>query len=184
MADDALRRTRRSVLKAGVAATAGALAGAAPVGAFVLPPDGPRVLTREQHALLEELTEILIPADEHSGGARAAGVAAYIDAMLAEEFDGALKGAFLAGLTLVDDLARQRHGRGLLAIAPAEREAIVATLAEGEGDPQTAGARFFVELKRRTVRGYYTSRVGIHDELGYKGNTMQQEYSGIDVSGE
>jgi len=39
-----------------------------------------------------------------------------------------------------------------------------------------------VALKRRTVRGYYTSQLGIHDEMNYKGNTMQEEYSGIDVS--
>ena len=79
-------------------------------------------------------------------------------------------------------MAQQRHGRGFLALSAAEREAIVATMAEGEADPKTDEARFFVALKRRTVRGYYTSRLGIHDELNYKGNTMQEEYSGIDVS--
>jgi gluconate 2-dehydrogenase gamma chain len=176
------RTTRRSILRAGAAVTAGAIAGAVPAGAFAMPADGPRVLTREQYALLDELTEILIPADDHSGGARAAGVAAWIDAMLAEEFDAGTKASFVAGLGLVDRLTRQRHGRSLLALAPADREAIVATLAEGEGDPQTDEARFFVQLKRRTVKGYYTSRIGMHDEMNYKGNTMQEDYSGIDVS--
>ncbi len=61
-------------------------------------------------------------------------------------------------------------------------EAFVATLAEGEAGPKTDEARFFVTLKRRTLRGYYTSRIGIHDEMNYKGNTMQEEYAGIDVS--
>ena len=51
-------------------------------------------------------------------------------------------------------------------------------MAEGEANPKTDEARFFVALKRRTVRGYYTSRLGIHDELNYKGNTMQEEYRG------
>jgi hypothetical protein len=179
---DGIRPTRRTILKAGAAATAGAMAGAVPAGAFALPADGPKVLTRQQHALLDELTEILIPADDHSGGARAAGVAAWIDAMLAEEFDADAKASFLAGLGLVDRIARQRHQRPFLDLGSADREAIVAALAEGEGDPQTDGARFFVQLKRRTVKGYYTSRIGIHDELNYKGNTMQENYSGIDVS--
>ena len=102
------------------------------LSAFTLPADGPRALTRDQYALLDELTEILIPADEHSGGARAAGVAAYIDAMLAEEFDASVKASFVSGLALVDGLAQQRHGRAFLALSPAEREAIVATMAEGE----------------------------------------------------
>ena len=56
-------------------------------------------------------------------------------------------------------------------------------MASGEADPKTEEHRFFVELKRRTVKGYYTSRIGIHDDLQYKGNTMQEEYSGVDVSG-
>ena len=43
------------------------------------PPSAPKFFTRAQYALVDELTEILIPADEHSGGARAAGVVTYID---------------------------------------------------------------------------------------------------------
>ena len=173
--------TRRTVLKAGAVAAAGSMA-AVPLSAFTLPAEGPRVFTRDQFALLDELTEILIPADDHSGGARAAGVAAYIDAMLAEEFDASVKSAFLAGLALVESLAQRSHARRFLALSAGEREAIVSTMAEGERDPKTDETRFFVALKRRTVRGYYTSRVGIHDEMNYKGNTMQEEYSGVDVS--
>jgi hypothetical protein len=178
---DAPNLTRRAVLKAGAIAAATTVT-TTPLSAFTLSPNGPLALTRDQYALLDELTEILIPADDHSGGARAAGVAAYIDALLAEEFDTSVKASFVTGLALVDGLAQQRHSRRFLALSPADREAIVATMAEGEGDPKTDEARFFVTLKERTVRGYYTSRLGIHDEMEYKGNTMQEEYSGIDVS--
>ena len=178
---DAPHFTRRAVLKAGAAAAAATVA-VTPLSAFTLPAAGPRALTRDQYALLDELTEILIPADDHSGGARAAGVAAYIDGLLAEEFDQSVKTSFVAGLTLVDGLAQQRHGRHFLDLSTPEREAIVATMAEGEDDPKTDATRFFVSLKHRTVRGYYTSRIGIHDEMNYLGNTMQEEYSGIDVS--
>ena len=177
---DAPDLTRRAVLKAGAAVATTATA--TRLSAFTLPADGPRALTRDQFAVLEELTEILIPADEHSGGARAAGVPAYIDAMLADEFDASAKASFVSGLALVVAMAQQRHGKGFVALSAAEREAIVATIAEGEANPKTDEARFFVALKKRTVRGYYTSRLGIHDELNYKGNTMQEEYSGIDVS--
>jgi gluconate 2-dehydrogenase gamma chain len=178
---DAMPLTRRAVLKAGAVAAATSVASTR-LAAFTLPADGPRALTRDQYAMLDELTEIVIPADGHSGGARAAGVAAYIDATLAEEFDTAVKVSFVSGLTLVADMAQRRHSRPFLVLSPPEREAIVATMAEGEADPKTDEARFFVALKQRTVQGYYTSRLGIHDELQYKGNTMQEEYSGIDVS--
>jgi hypothetical protein len=39
---------------------------------------------------------------------------------------------------------------------------------------------FFHDLKELTVRGYYTSKIGIHDELEYKGNRILQEYVGCD----
>jgi hypothetical protein len=40
--------------------------------------------------------------------------------------------------------------------------------------------QFFHELKRLTVRGYYTSKIGIHDDLEYKGNRILQEFVGCD----
>jgi len=33
-------------------------------------------------------------------------------------------------------------------------------------------ARFFIGLKRMTVIGYYTSKIGIHGWLQYKGNRV------------
>ena len=40
--------------------------------------------------------------------------------------------------------------------------------------------RFFRELKHLTVRGYYTSKIGIHDEMEYKGNRLLLEFAGCD----
>src|SRR2546430_14046130 len=42
-----------------------------------------KFLTAAEYALLDELTELIIPADDHSPGARVAAVAAYIDGRLA-----------------------------------------------------------------------------------------------------
>ncbi len=40
--------------------------------------------------------------------------------------------------------------------------------------------QFFVELKRSTARGYYTSKSGIHADQEYKGNVYQPgEYAGF-----
>src|SRR3989441_9556661 len=46
-----------------------------------------KFLSPAEYALLDELTELIIPTDDHSPGARAAGVAAYIDGRLAESLD-------------------------------------------------------------------------------------------------
>jgi gluconate 2-dehydrogenase gamma chain len=176
--------TRRELLKA--AATAAALTplstGERLIGAVAGPGDAPRFFTRDQFALVDELAEIIIPADEHSGGARAAGVAAYIDARLADSFDEEPKQRWIDGLTRIDQVARDRKGARFMDLSPDDRLAIVTALASEEAKPESPEGKFFVELKRRTVRGYYSSKIGIHDEMEYKGNVLQEEYSGTDVS--
>ena len=144
-----------------------------------------RFFDAAEMALLDELTETILPKDEHSGGAREAGVAAYIDGRLAEYDPGipdlreeCLK--WKAGLATVDALAREISGTRFLEASPAQRIAVLQTLAAGEEDPKTDGERFFVELKGWTTFGYYTSRIGIHDEMEYKGNSLLTEFSGTD----
>ncbi len=54
----------------------------------------------------------------------------------------------------------------------------------GRGEkPTTVEGKFFGELKDRTsADAYYSSKIGLHDELEYKGNVLQEEYAGTDVS--
>ena len=51
-------------------------------------------------------------------------------------------------------------------------------MSRAETDPKTPLERFFVESKARTVQGYYTSKIGIHQELKYKGNQFLPEFVG------
>jgi Gluconate 2-dehydrogenase subunit 3 len=184
MGSGPLEVTRREVLKA--AATAAALApltnGERLIAAVAPATGAPRFLTRDQFALLDELTEILIPTDEHSAGARAAGVAAYIDGWLADRFTPEPKQRWTDGLARIDQVARDKKGAAFMALTPEDREAVVTVIAGEEANPQSPEGKFFVELKRLTARGYYSSKIGIHDELEYKGNVLQEEYSGTDVS--
>jgi len=175
---------RRDLLKAAATAAAATplVSGETLVAAVATPTAAPKFFTRAQYALVDELTEILIPADEHSGGARAAGVAAYIDRRLAETIEPEPKQRFVAGLTRVDQMAQEAKGTAFLSLSPADREAIVTKMAAEEEAPKSEEGTFFAQLKRHTVRGYYTSKIGIHDEMEYKGNTLQEEYSGTDVS--
>ena len=176
--------TRRDLLKAAATAAAATplVSGDRLLAAVAAPTSAPKFFTRAQYALVDELTEMLIPADEHSGGARAAGVVAYIDSRLAGAVESEPKQQFLAGLARVDQIARETKGGPFMSLTPADREVIVTAMAAEEKTPKSEEGKFFVELKRHTVRGYYTSKIGIHDEMEYKGNVMQEEYSGIDVS--
>lgn len=171
--------SRRDVLKA----TAGSVVAAqvTRLRAAAAAPDL-RFFTPDEFATADALCEILIPADEHSGGARAAGVARYIDRWLADAFTDEPRTTWRQGLELVNALAVRGHGRKFVELEPALQTTVVEGLAKAEAKPESAEDRFFVELKRRTVHAYYTSKVGIHDDLEYKGNVLLEEFAGTDVS--
>ena len=139
--------------------------------------------TPAQHTLVEELTETIIPADSHSGGAKAARVADYIDQALRESFDDSEKALWREGLRLVDIMSQHYHGKSFVSASPEEKIAVLTVLSDHDNMTDLPEVRFFIELKRMTVRGYYTSKIGIHDELQYKGNRILQEYVGCDDQG-
>jgi Gluconate 2-dehydrogenase subunit 3 len=49
------------------------------------------------------------------------------------------------------------------------------------GRKRTPLEAFFETTKRATIHGYYTSEIGIHKELRYKGNTILAEFVGCET---
>jgi hypothetical protein len=142
-----------------------------------------RFFTPSELALVDELTELIIPADDHSPGAKAAGVARYLDGRLAEAFPPAAQEThqlWRDGLARVEALAREMHGKSFMTASADERVAVLTAVSRNERTPKTLDERFFAELKGATVRAYYTSKIGIHQELQYKGNTVLAEFAGED----
>lgn len=130
-----------------------------------------KFFTDQEFAMVDELTDIIIPTDEKSGGAKAAGVAEYIDQTLAEAFDPQDRHEWRIQLSLIDLKSSKMHRCAFLQGDKKQQIAVVASL---EKEP------FFARLKGATVRGYYSSKIGIHDEMDYKGNSLQTgEYSGF-----
>ena len=169
--------TRRELIQL-TAATA--VAGATvPPGLAVEP--GLKFFSKEEFAMVDELSELIIPADEHSPGARAAQVAAYIDGRLAESFDDGPKRRWHEGLTRINSLSQEIHGRPFMESTPEQRVALLARIANNEEKPETPEEHFFQELKGRTARAYYTSKIGIHQEMEYKGNVLLQEFVGYEA---
>jgi Gluconate 2-dehydrogenase subunit 3 len=136
--------------------------------------------TATQHALVEELSETILPADSHSGGAKAAKVADFLDRYLRETSDEAQKALWREGLRLIDLMSQHYNEKSFVAASPAERIAVLTVLSDNHEMTDLPEVRFFKDLKHLTVRGYYTSKIGIHDELEYKGNRILQEYVGCD----
>ena len=115
--------------------------------------------TEDENKLLDQLMEMIIPADSHSPGAHATKTSLFADLMVATS-DSEIKKQWRDGLRLIREEARS------LSLTEALRKA-----AENEVNPKTDLERFFVLVKQMTVNGYYTSEVGIQGELGYIGNT-------------
>ena len=122
-----------------------------------------RFLTAPEHALLQDLMDIILPADAHSPGARAARTADFADWMLAHSA-----------------AAVQRRWREDLKWAAAQASAAeaIAGVAVNESNPTTEAERFFVRLKSMTVDGFYTSEIGIQKDLAYVGNQYLVKYEG------
>jgi hypothetical protein len=135
----------------------------------------------EEFAMLDELTELIVPADDHSPGARAAGVAAYLDGRLAESIDEERKTQWHEGLKRIDALAREMHGMPFMQAPPDERVAVLSRISQNEKQPQTSEEKFFVELKYSTASAYYSSKIGIHQDMEYPGNVLLPEFVGYEA---
>ncbi len=179
--------SRRDLIKLGAAAAVAASCGlgeslAAQSPAPATSTAGRTFFTPEELALVDELSELIIPTDDHSPGARAAKVAAYIDGQLAEAWEEKDKTEWRAGLRAVERLSRETSGKPFLQSSADERIAVLTRMAQNERRPQKPEEIFFAALKGRVVQAYYTSEIGIKQEMEYKGNSYLSEFAGVDVS--
>jgi hypothetical protein len=136
-----------------------------------------QALTAAQYATLDVLVDAIIPTDERSPGAREARVADYIDLLLSET-DAELRQQWFDGLAAVDAEASAQAGAPLAKLSAPQVEALLTAISVNERQPQTAAERFFVMTKRATIQGYYSSEIGIHKDLRYKGNQVLPEFHG------
>jgi hypothetical protein len=138
-----------------------------------------KFFTAAQHRTVDALTEVIIPSDERSPGARAARVADYLDFVL-NESSAEARQAWKDGLASLDAVSTTQFARPFADLTAEQQIAIVTEAARNEGSPTTPLEGFFGEAKGRTIHGYYTSEIGIHQELRYKGNQFLPEFIGCD----
>ena len=164
----ALKLIALGAMTPGMDALGAANHSAMPEGAAWTPADYElQFFTPAENQLLDQLTELIIPADAHSPGASAARVSLFADLMVATSTDS-VKAEWRNGLRLFKEAA----AKSSLADALAQ--------AADEGHPTTELERFFAVLKPMTVNGYYTSEIGIHQDLEYIGNTYVASFPGCD----
>lgn len=175
--------SRREMLGLTAAAVAATPLVKLPADAIVTATPPGKFLTAAELALVDELTELIIPTDDHSPGAKAAGVAAYIDYRLSISVEPDWRAKWRTGLKAVNGLSRDLNGKAFMDATAEQRVAVLTKMAAGEENPKTPEEHFFNELKRWTVTGYYTSSIGIHQDQEYKGNVIQPgEFAGYDAT--
>lgn len=137
-----------------------------------------KVLSAAQYATLAALAEAIIPADDRSPGAKDARVADYVDLLLSEGEDK-LRKDWMDGLAALDADAAGRYGVAFVALDAGQVEAMLTEVSRNEKAKERSPVeKFFVTAKQATIHGYYTSEIGIHKELRYKGNQILAEFVG------
>lgn len=158
---------------------------AVPAGTFADPnlvaPDlaWPRVLTDEQLALVRELGDLIIPADEHSPAASAIDAAAFVDEWVSAPFPDMARDrdTLLAGLDWIDEEARRIGSSSFVDLDGTDQQAICDRIcgAEPATDETRAAVAGFDLLRRLVAGAFYTTPAGLAD-LGYRGNTPQDSW--------
>lgn len=150
-------KSRREALRVLTASAAlPLLPSAAPAPAFT-----PTAFTPDEVAVLARLCDLVIPRTD-SPGASDAGVPAMIDAAAAK--DARLAARFRQGIASLG-------GPGFLKLPPEAQTAALTRLAASPGG-------FFQTLKDHVIDGYYSTREGLVDELGYKGGVPEPSFPG------
>ena len=179
---DKLTRRQALAVTAGAAAAAMVPEAAAAQATKPVALAAGKFLSARELAILDEVAELIIPADAQSGGARAAKCAEYIDARLAESINPLWRQSWKDDLAEIDEVSMAMFGRPLLDASPAERQRLMERISRNEKSPKENVDHSFVTIKWWVAEAYYTSKIGIHDELQYQGNVYIDEFVGTDVS--
>jgi hypothetical protein len=136
-----------------------------------------KFFTEDENKAIIEMSERIIPQDDHSPGARAARVSEYIDTVVSESPDQA-KQTWRSGLQAVNKMSQDKFGKAFADASVDQQVELLKEISKNEKNPSTTEERFFRTIKNATIDGYYTSEIGIHKELKYKGNSYLKEFTG------
>jgi len=149
-------------------------------------PYQPLFFSPQQYRMVEHLAEMIIPEDD-TPGARKAGVAEFIDFMVANrvpvsvsrdlrstqdaiEMGNEAQNRFLSGLDWMNARSKSEFGREFMESTPEQQNSLLQELAyKAKFKPTTeSGRAFFQFMRDYTVVGYYTTKIGL-ESIGYPG---------------
>ena len=122
----------------------------------------PQFFTAAEYTIVERLAEIIIPSDS-TPGAKEAGVAEFIDFMVAS--DPEVQYPFRMGLAWLDAHSERSMGKRFVELTSDQQNSVLEPLGfkdkarSGEED----GRKFFGLMREFTVTGFYTSEIGFKE---------------------
>ena len=144
-----------------------------------------KVFDEHQWRTVHVLCDLIIPADEHSGSATAAGVPEYIDDWLdfrkREDGNDLLTAQILGGLMWLDQEALTLSGKDFTSAAPDQQKRILDRVAwPAKAAPEDhRWVAWFNRFRDLTASGFFSSKMGVGD-LPYLGNRAVAEWKGCD----
>jgi gluconate 2-dehydrogenase gamma chain len=119
----------------------------------------PQFFSPSEYAMIECLSEIIIPSDA-TPGAKEAGVAEFIDFMVAN--DPEQQYPFRTGLVWLNSHSERLHGKRFLELTPAQQVSVLEPLGfkAKARTGEEPGRKFFALMREYTVTGFYTSEIG------------------------
>jgi Gluconate 2-dehydrogenase subunit 3 len=125
----------------------------------------PKALDAHQNETVIALSELIIPETD-TPGAKAVLVNRFVDAVL-DDSDEADARMFRRGLAWIDARSTELFGVEFVKATPDQQTALL-TIVSSERNKaleDQAGVEFFQAMKALTIVGYYTSEVGMREEL-------------------
>lgn len=138
----------------------------------------PLFFDTHQNETVVALAELIIPETD-TPGAKAALANRYIDLVLNEEESDKQK-RFIEGLAWIDGRSLRLYSKPFIQLSTEQQTALLTPLADpGNKNPEDRlGVEFFQEMKDFTIFAYYTSQVGMQNELQYDGDEYHTEFLG------
>ncbi|MCU1237461.1 MAG: Tat (twin-arginine translocation) pathway signal sequence domain protein [Candidatus Solibacter sp.] len=144
-----------------------------------------KIFDDHQWRTVQVLCDLVIPADEHSGSATAAGVPEFIDDWLdfRKREDGVdnLSAQVLGGLTWLDQESTRLFQKDFAVASVDQQKQILDRIAwpAKAAREDRVWAAFFTRFRDLTVSGFFSSKMGVAD-LPYLGNRAVAEWKGTD----
>ena len=135
----------------------------------------PKGLNAHEYKTLERLADYIVPADDVSVGAVAAGAPEFIDLLASQ--NPQLLAIYTGGIAWLDFAMQRRYSADFLGAKGEQQTGLLDLIAfrKNESAELGPGIRFFDWARRMVVDAFYTSPAGIKD-IGYMGNTAVSKF--------